>query len=113
VFLTRQSEYHVRGHVCFGVRDRRTGCWVESHWALRKRLASAFPDAKGNMCSISSPAVGEPLWFAVGTGVHHTTPVFAVEDREYLEMSPLASKIHPALRQALAAAPAQAIRDTH
>ena len=28
VFLTRRSEYHVRGHVCFGVKDRRTG-WSE------------------------------------------------------------------------------------
>ena len=40
VFLTRKSEYHVRGHMCFGVRDRRTGQWQNEHWALRERPAT-------------------------------------------------------------------------
>jgi hypothetical protein len=113
VFLTRQSEYHVRGHVCFGVRDRRSGQWLEAHWALRKHLAQAFPDARGHMCSFTPPAIGEPLWFAVGGGVHHTSPVLAVEEREALELVPRDGKLHPLLRQALVDKGDAALRDTH
>jgi hypothetical protein len=113
VFLTRQSEYHVRGHVCFGVRDRRSGRWLESHWALRARLASAFPDAQGNMCSIASPAIGEPLWFAVDGVLHHTSPVISVEEREHLALREGMGRLSPALRAELAHASPSAIRDTH
>jgi hypothetical protein len=113
VFLTRQSEYHVRGHICFGVRDRRTGRWLESHWALSACLASAFPDAHGNMCSIASPVIGEPLWFAVSGALHHTSPVISVEEREHLEPGDGPGRISPALRSQLANASPTDIRDTH
>ena len=49
VFLTRSSEYHVRGRVCLGVKDRRTGAWTLGHPALRGRIASVGPK-------------GEPQW---------------------------------------------------
>jgi hypothetical protein len=28
IFVTRNSEYHVRRNVCVGVRDRRSGEWL-------------------------------------------------------------------------------------
>lgn len=101
VFLTRQTEYHVRNHVCFGVRDRRTGQWIETHWALNQRLAAAFPDARGKMCSVSTPLIGEPLWFAMAGGLHHTSPVLGVEERAHvqLEVAPAhASQLGPLRR---------------
>jgi len=98
VFLTRNSEYHVRGHVCFGVRDRRNGEWPSRHWALGQHLASAFPDHTGKMCSLGSPVVGEPLWFAAEAGPHCTSVLLAIEEREYCELPGL----HGVLPEALA-----------
>jgi hypothetical protein len=94
VFLTHNTEYHVRAHCCFGVRDRRSGAWLGAHWALGQRLADAFPDHTGKMCSIRSPAIGEPLWFVAAAGHHRTSPLLAIEDRECFEMPGL----HPGLR---------------
>lgn len=87
VFLTRKSEYHVRGHMCFGVRDRRTGQWQNQHWALRQLLATAFPAAHGKMCGFGVPAIGEPLCFIVEERPQYTSPVMAVEEREHLDTS--------------------------
>ncbi len=108
VFLTRNTEYHVRGHVCFGIRDRRSGCWAPQHWALGKPLASAFPDAQGRMCSISSPQLGEPLWLLTESGPHRTSPLLAIEERAHLESDVL----DPRLRAAAQQRPADSIRDT-
>ena len=112
IFLTQRTEYHVRGHVCVAVRDRRTGTFIETHWALNMCLASAFPDANGKMCSISSPPIGEPLWFALRSGLHCTSPVLAIEERDHIDLSAQWGRIHPALHARLAANPS-ALRDTH
>lgn len=37
VFLTRNTEYHLRGDECVGVRDRGSGLWLCDHPALRMR----------------------------------------------------------------------------
>jgi hypothetical protein len=113
VFLTRRSEYHVRGHACFGVRDRRSGEWLESHWALGLPLAQAFPDARGRMCSIRVPVIGEPLCFAAASGLHATSPVLSVEERQHLDLAGGLSRLHPALRAALVLHPQSSIRETH
>ena len=34
IFVTRNSEYHVRRNVCVGVRDRRSGEWLAGHMAF-------------------------------------------------------------------------------
>ena len=59
VFLTHQSEYHIRGHVCFGVRSRRTGDWFAQHWALSRPLATAYADDHGRLRGLRLPAIGE------------------------------------------------------
>lgn len=110
VFLTRKSEYHVRGHVCFGVRDRRTGRWHAAHWALGLRLASSIPDSRGRMCSLGLPAVGEGLCFLVDGQLHYTSEVIAVEERERVE---LGDRISPLLRSKLARRPAGTSRETY
>ena len=87
VYLTRNSEYHVRGLVCFGVRDRRSGEWVEAHWALTHKLASAFPDATGHMRTVDLPVVGESLSFLVEGETRQTSAILGVEERAHLELS--------------------------
>lgn len=86
VFVTRNSEYHVRGLVCCGVRDRRTGRWVSTHWALNQTLATAFRDATGRMRALATPAVGESLQFVVGEHGVQTSPILSVEEREGLQL---------------------------
>jgi hypothetical protein len=87
VYLTRNSEYHVRGLICFGVRDRRSGAWVDAHWALAQKLASAFPDATGHMRTVDLPVVGESLCFMVEGETRQTSAILGVEERAHLELS--------------------------
>lgn len=82
VFVTRNSEYHVRGLVCCGVRDRRSGRWVHTHWALNQALATAFRDATGRMRTLATPSVGESLQFVIGDRGLMTSPILCVEERE-------------------------------
>jgi hypothetical protein len=112
VFLTRKSEYHVRSHVCFGVRDRRTGAFRADHWALGRALAGAFADARGALCSLDPPQVNEPLCFMVGGEPHYTSAVLAIEEREQLEL-PRHTRISPRLHAALARRPAGTIHETY
>jgi hypothetical protein len=99
VYLTKNSEYHVRGLVCFGVRDRRTGGWVDAHWALQQKLASAFPDAEGRMRVVDLPVVGESLTFCVEGQAHKTSAILAVEERIALELDSLGRTPGHAMRR--------------
>ncbi|MGD8859856.1 MAG: hypothetical protein PVI30_07580 [Myxococcales bacterium] len=89
VFVTRNSEYHVRGHVCFGVRDRRSGLWVQDHWACGQRLATVFRDARGKLQTYDLPSVGESLHFRIDGHAHYTSEVLSVEEREGLSLQGL------------------------
>ena len=109
VFLTERNEYHVRDYVCCAVRNRRSGCYMEDHWAIDRPLADAFADAQGHMCSLSLPLIGEPLAFRVDGELFETTPVLAVEEREAFQLPRATST---ALRAALAAGTASS-RDTY
>jgi hypothetical protein len=109
VFLTARNEYHVREFVCCAVRNRRTGDYHEDHWALERRLATAFADAQGNMCGLALPTIGERLAFVVDGDVLETSPVLAVEEREAVQLPRAATA---ALRNALAAGVASA-RDSY
>jgi hypothetical protein len=109
VFLTRRSEYHVREHVCFGVRDRRTGQWHAGHWALGRPLAGSIADARGGLCSLGLPGLSEPLCFMVDDRPHYTSAVLSIEEREQLE---LPVNIRAQLRRELERRPAGTIRET-
>ena len=110
VFLTEKSEYHVRAHACFGVRDRRTGQWHREHWALDRQLAGSIPDARGAMCSLGLPGVGESLCFVVDGAYHYTSTVIGLEEREQME---LPARISPLLRRELERRPAGTSRETY
>ena len=81
VFLTRNSEYHVQNHVCVGVRDRRTGQWLDTHPALRCPLRSAVA-ANGGLQALFVPCVGERLEFDVDGASLRTSAVLDIEERE-------------------------------
>jgi hypothetical protein len=87
VFLTKNSEYHIRGHVCFGVRDRRTGRWYARHAALNRPLASSFSDDQGHMMAPKVPLIGEALEFVVEGEHVHSSPVLGVELREAYDVT--------------------------
>lgn len=65
VFVTRNTEYHVRRDQCVGVRDRRTGQWLKAHLALRSRVSGAlrFNREGGIMPNAGHPRVGDSLFF--------------------------------------------------
>ena len=65
MYVTRNTEYHVRGEVCVAVRDRRTGRWLPSHLAVQRRLAGGVCiHANGAAVpSCTDPRVGDALYF--------------------------------------------------
>ena len=81
VFLTRNSEYHVESLVCVGVRDRRTGHWVQNHPALRRALLNSVA-AAGCLQPLSMPCLGERLEFDIDGAALRTTTVLDIEERD-------------------------------
>ncbi|MEO0325851.1 MAG: hypothetical protein AAF447_23065 [Myxococcota bacterium] len=84
VFVTRNTEYHVRKDRCVGVRDRRSGHWVRGHLALQSRVEGgiAFLGEGGVRTSKETPRVGESLYIATGGRDLVTSPVLRVERPE-------------------------------
>lgn len=67
VYVTRNTEYHVRANVCVAVRDRRSGRWVEGHAAIRKRLEGSLHfHENGVSPNIGVPNVGDAIYFRTG-----------------------------------------------
>ena len=81
VFVTRNSEYHVRRNVCVGVRDRRSGEWLSGHLALRSTVSGGlkFHDNGAISASEGLPTVGESLFFIAAGRVLITSPVLQVD----------------------------------
>jgi hypothetical protein len=96
--------------VCFGVRDRRTGSWNTSHWALGRPLFGSIVDSRGDLCSLGVPGVSEPLCFLVDEQPHYTSAVISIEEREQME---LPGHVSPLLRRELARKPTGTIRETY
>jgi hypothetical protein len=65
VFVTRNSEYHLRAHVCVGVRDRQTGEWLYSHFAVSRRIAGSirFFESGAMSATPGMPQLGDSLYF--------------------------------------------------
>ena len=81
IFVTRNSEYHVRRNVCVGVRDRRSGEWLSGHMALRSTVSGGlkFHDNGAISASEGLPTVGESLFFIAAGRDLITSPVLNVE----------------------------------
>lgn len=65
VYVTRNTEYHLRGATCVAVRDRKTGRFLQSHLAVQRTLSGGVKyQANGTAIPSGEPAVGEALYFA-------------------------------------------------
>lgn len=65
VYATRNSEYHTKDDICVAVRDLRTGAWVPSHRALRRRLEGGVRVFSNGavLPSLEAPRVGDSMYF--------------------------------------------------
>jgi hypothetical protein len=65
VYVTRNTEYHVRSGVCVAVRDRRSGSWLPGHRAISSQVRGSFRfSATGGVSpNPGRPAAGESLYF--------------------------------------------------
>lgn len=61
MYLTRNTEYHMRNRECVGVRNRQTGNWMGQHPALRSYLLGGM-DRKAKVFNL--PLMGARLVFA-------------------------------------------------
>ncbi len=84
VFVTRNSEYHVRRRVCVGVRDRRSGDWLDGHLAIRSTVSGGlkFHDNGAISASDGLPRVGESLFFIASGRDLITSPILSVKRPE-------------------------------
>lgn len=81
VFVTRNSEYHVRRNVCVGVRDRNSGQWIRVHLALQSRVHGSLRfEPSGNVIpNPTTPSVGESLLFNANGQDVVTSTILAIE----------------------------------
>ena len=64
MFVTLNSEYHVRGDVCVAVRRIGTGKWIEKAKAIKARLVGSISSLSEVLyASPSFPRVGQSLLF--------------------------------------------------
>lgn len=67
VYVTRNTEYHMKDDTCIAVRDRRHGSWLVSHRALSGKLSGCVrfnPSGDAYPC-LSRPEVGDALFLSV------------------------------------------------
>ena len=86
VFVTRNTEYHVRNDESVGVRDRRSGEWLRAHLALRSRVSGSirFNREGGVILGKGSPSIGESLFFQAAVRDLVTSSILAVERPDML-----------------------------
>ncbi len=81
VFVTRNTEYHIRNRYCVAVRDRKSGQWLQAHMALRSRIAGAlrFTSEGGVLPAKGEPGIGDSLFMQAAGRDLLTSSVLSVE----------------------------------
>lgn len=81
VYVTRTTEYHLRGTTCVAVKDRRTGRPCASHLALRARLSGSVRggDAGIPVTAPDAPDIGDQLLFRGSGRDLVSAPVLSIE----------------------------------
>ena len=81
VFVTRNTEYHVKRGTCVGVRDRETGSWMQAHFAVARSVMGSirFFDQGGMTATPGLPRVGESMYFEASGRDLVTSSVVSVE----------------------------------
>jgi hypothetical protein len=96
VYVTRNTEYHMRDDFCVAVRDRRTGDFVQGHLALARRLEGGIRFLKGGAIAPNAgePREGESLYFASNGRDLVTSALESVKrpNRELVETYPTRSE---------------------
>ncbi len=81
MFVTQNTEYHLRQGVCVAVRDRRTDSWLDGHLAVGRALTGAVrlgPDGRAKPGE-TEPSPGDALYFSDGARQLVTSAVCSVE----------------------------------
>jgi hypothetical protein len=80
MYVTRNSEYHLRDNRCVAVRDRQAGRWRMTHSALNQELTGIIRYARGEAYPmLANPEVGDALFFSDGEAEVVTTILTAIE----------------------------------
>jgi hypothetical protein len=81
VFVTQNTEYHVRQDTCVGVRNRRSGEWDNEHYAINLPVAGAirFFESGAMTANRVMPQIGESMYFDAQGRDLVTSPVVSVE----------------------------------
>lgn len=81
VYITRNTEYHVRDTCCVAVRDRRTGEFLHGHLAIDRRVEGGlrFFDNGAIAPNPGEPRRGESIYFAGDGRELVTSPLEATE----------------------------------
>jgi hypothetical protein len=84
VFVTRNSEYHVRERVCVGVKDRASREWLRRHFALERVVIGSirFFESGAMKATPGLPGIGESMYFEDLGRDLVTSSVVAVERPE-------------------------------
>lgn len=70
VFVTRNTEYHLKDELCVAVKDVKSGRWLLQHQAVRRKVTSGVRFfAQGGAAPTSfPPSLGESLYFGEEDG---------------------------------------------
>jgi len=81
VFVTRNTEYHVRQDTCVGVRDRQSGQWLLEHFARSLPVAGAirFFESGAMNATPGLPQIGESMYFESSGRDMVTSSIVSVE----------------------------------
>jgi hypothetical protein len=94
VFVTRNTEYHIRRDTCVAVRDRHSGEWLRGHLAVAQRVHGGirFTPRGGIRPNLGAPDVGESLFFHTDGRDLVTSPILAINrpDKGVVSLYPAA-----------------------
>jgi hypothetical protein len=81
IYVTHNTEYHLRDRRCVAVRDRRTGEFLQGHLAIDRSVAGGlkFFVNGGIAPNVGEPRLGESLYFASDGRDLVTSPLESVE----------------------------------
>lgn len=92
VYVTRNTEYHMVKKRCVGVRDRRSGEWLDEHFAQDRMVSGSlrFFESGALTASTALPRPGESLYFEDAGHDLVTSAIISVErpPREVVESYP-------------------------
>ena len=81
VFVTRNTEYHMKSSTCIAIRDRKSGDWQKDHFALQQEVSGSisFENAGSIKITPGLPKVGESMYFDIGRCDLITSEVVSIE----------------------------------